>query len=75
MRAVSRLCFPGELIDISPALQQRPSDMIHPGVRPMVRMVDIIHHLFCVPPVRGSEWLIPLGKDKRTGIGAGVLKK
>lgn len=53
-----------KLINIFPALQQRPSDVIHPGFRPMVQIVDIPHHIFCVPPIRRSEWLIPLREDE-----------
>lgn len=62
-----------DLINISPALQQCLSDAVHSGIRSMVRVIDIIHHLLCVPSVGGGEWLVPLSEDERVGLGAGVL--
>ena len=62
-------------IYVSPAFQQRLSDMIHPGVDAMVFVFDALLHLFRVCAIGGGKRLVPFGEDEAIGCGRWVLEK
>ena len=63
------------LVDVAPALEERPADVVHAGVGTVVDVLDVGEHLLGVPAVRGREGLVPLGEDERLGVGRRVLSR
>ena len=62
-----------DLVDVPPALEQRPPDAVHPRVGAVVRVVDVGDHLLRRPPVAGRERLVPGREDVLVRVGARVL--
>lgn len=63
------------LIDVPPTLEKGLADMMHACVEPMVRVFDVVHHLFGVPAVGGCERLVPLGEDEALWVRCCVLRR
>ena len=62
-----------DLVNVLPALQERLADMVHACIKTMVRMFDIVHHLFGTAAVGRGEWLVPHRKDETIRIRSRVL--
>ena len=63
------------LVDVGPALDEVTADVVHAGVEPVVRVLNIGEHLLGVPAVGGGEGLVPLREDERLGVGRRVLAR
>ena len=64
-----------DLVDVPPALEQRPTNAMHAGVGSMVRVVDVVDHLLRSPPVARRKGLVPRRDNVLIRIGASVLMK
>ncbi len=66
---------PCDLLNVPPALQQRPTDTVHASIDAMVRMADVVHHLIRRTPVTRRERLVPGGEDVFIRLGRSVLRE
>ncbi len=64
-----------DLVDVPPALEQRAADAVHARLGAVVRVVDVVDHLFRGAPVAGREGLVPGGEDEVIRLWARVLRR